>query len=100
MISKMNFCGQDEKIKKYLMPEKLLLKAGDVSGEENIFIKKDIQISTTEPDCLVMSNSGGGEHAAVLLDFGFEFSGGVKILTEVFGCDSGMERICVQASRV
>ena len=24
MISKMNFCGQDEKIKKYLMPEKLL----------------------------------------------------------------------------
>ena len=54
------------------MPEKLLLTAGDVSGEENIFIKKDIQISTTEPDCLVMSNSGGGEHAAVLLDFGFE----------------------------
>ena len=90
MISKMNFCGQDEKIKKYLMPEKLLFKAGDVSGEENIFIKKDIQISTTEPDCLVMSNSGGGEHAAVLLDFGFEFSGGVKILTEVFGCDSGI----------
>lgn len=37
-----------------------------------------------------MSNSGGGEHAAVLLDFGFEFSGGVKILTEVFGCDSGI----------
>ena len=34
---------------------------------------EDIQISTTEPDCLVMSNSGGGEHAAVLLDFGFEF---------------------------
>ena len=90
MISKMNFCGQDEKIKKYLMPEKLLFKAGDVSGEENIFIKKDIQISTTEADCLVMSNSGGGEHAAVLLDFGFEFSGGVKILTEVFGCDSGI----------
>ena len=41
MISKMNFCGQDEKIKKYLMPEKLLFKAGDVSGEENIFIKKE-----------------------------------------------------------
>ena len=90
MISKMNFCGQDEKIKKYLMPEKLLYKAGDVSGEENIFIKRDIQISTTEPDCLVMRNSDGGENASVLLDFGFEFSGGVKILTEVFGCDSGI----------
>ena len=90
MISKMNFCGQDEKIKKYLMPEKLLFKAGDVSGEENIFIKKDIQISTTEPDCLVMRNSDGGENASVLLDFGFEFSGGVKILTEVFRCDGGI----------
>ena len=37
-------------------------------------------------------NGAAGAKAVIyrVLDFGFEFSGGVKILTEVFGCDSGI----------
>lgn len=88
MVKNMKFCGQDEKIRKYLLPNRLLWKSGRIDGEDALFREKDLQIFTNEPDCMVMENTDDGTNAAVLLDFGVEFSGGVRILTEM--CSGNM----------
>lgn len=88
MISKMHFAGEDKKVRKYLLPKAVIYKAGDVSGEDNLLVQKDVQISTDEPDSMEMKNTGDGTHAVILLDFGVEFAGGIKILTE--RCDGGL----------
>jgi len=82
VINKLDFAGQDEKIKKYVRPQKILLKRGNVLEEENLFVERPMQISTSEPHCAVFSNGADGENAMILLDFGVEFAGGIRILTD------------------
>lgn len=83
MIEAMKFCGQDDRVRRFLLPERILYRAGKVSGEENLMIAKDIQVSTDEPSSIVMENGADGENAVILLDFGTEFSGGIRILTQL-----------------
>ena len=50
----MHFAGEDKKVRKYLLPKAVIYKAGDVSGEDNLLVQKDVQISTDEPDSMEM----------------------------------------------
>lgn len=61
---------------KYVLPKKIIYKSGDVSDEKNLFYKKTLQIGLYEP--LTTKFVGG---ASIILDFGEELSGGVRILT-------------------
>lgn len=57
-----------------------MFRKGDKCGG-SVDRKKSLQIGLNEPDCTVFENGNSGESAAVLLDFGREINGSVRILT-------------------
>lgn len=63
-------------MKEYIYPKKMIAKSVAVSGEENLFFDSELQISTDESKVAVFENDG-----FILLDFGTEISGGIRILT-------------------
>lgn len=60
----------------YIYPKRIVKSEGDFSGEKLLFTKKVLQIGLKEPQ--VLRVKGGGY---LILDFGEELSGGVRILT-------------------
>ncbi len=76
-----NEIARDERTLSYVMPEKILFTKGHVKNEE-LFLKarKSIRIHIDESETVLFQNASGGEHASVLLDFGREFCGGIRIL--------------------
>ncbi len=82
MIEKLDFVSSDDRITKYILPKKILRKQGMVTNEAAILMKQDLQIAISETDCIEFKNEDQSENAAILLDFGTEFSGGIRILTE------------------
>ena len=81
MIKNMDFAGSDERVKKYLLPKRVLSQWGQVSDADKLLEKKTIQIGTNESVFTVFENGDGEENAAILLDFGVEITGGAKLLT-------------------
>ena len=71
----------DERTRRYLVPKRVMWKCGDVSGEENILKPVSPQITLDQHDCLTLTNGSDGENAAILLDFGREIAGSIRILT-------------------
>lgn len=68
----------------YIYPKRIVKSEGNFIGEKQLFTKKVLQIGLKEPQ--VLRVKGGGY---LILDFGEELSGGVRILTHrlsVGGC--------------
>ena len=61
-----------------LEPVKILWKQGKVSGEENLLKRRERQISLA-PDEPAVLKTEGKETASLLLDFGCEIHGGIRI---------------------
>jgi hypothetical protein len=79
-IGNMDFISEDKRTKKYLMPKTVVKAYGHIEGESNLLMEKSTQIALSEPIVTALENNGG-DHSAVLLDFGCELHGGVRILT-------------------
>ena len=62
-------------MEKYILPTRVLDSKGDIRNINNLFIKKELQIGLNEPVNTVMN----GE-STILLDFGREICGGIRIL--------------------
>ena len=62
-------------MEKYILPTRVLDSKGDIRNINNLFIKKELQIGLNEPVNTVMN----GE-SSILLDFGREICGGIRIL--------------------
>ena len=60
---------------RYLLPKAVIKCDGEVKKVENLFIKKTLQIGLCE-QCVTEINGKG----YIILDFGKEISGGVRIL--------------------
>ena len=76
------FQQTEERVKKYLMPQRVVLTNGSVKGAANLLKSKDLQIDLNEPVFTVLKNGPKPrKRAGVLLDFGFEFHGGLRLLT-------------------
>ena len=58
---------------------------GQVADADKILNKKALQIGLHEPEVTVLQNDENGEHAAILLDFGTELHGGIRILSAFNG---------------
>ena len=71
----------DERVRETLFPVRIVKCFGKVTNTEGLLTEKSLQIGLNEPDCTVFENGNSGESAAVLLDFGREINGSVRILT-------------------
>ena len=64
-----------------MFPIRVLKTFGNVTNAEKLLEKKDFQIGLSEKDITVFENSNEDENAGVLLDFGREINGSVRVLT-------------------
>ena len=68
----------DERKAVYLLPRSVVWKQGKVSHEEVLLTEREPQISLAAHEPFVMDSSDGP--ASLLLDFGYEIHGGIRIL--------------------
>ena len=70
----------DPRTRRYLVPKKIVLTKGDVKDPETLLVEKSNQITlVTGPHC-TLENHKGQPNAAVLVDFGIEFSGSARLM--------------------
>ena len=81
MIEHFDFVGADERVKKYILPKKVLAVGGNVCDTDNLLLKKSPQIGFLQDGLTILKNTEEGERAWILLDFGCEFHGGIRIMT-------------------
>lgn len=62
-------------MKKYLLPKKIILVDGEIKNTNNLFVKKDMQIGLSESSFTEMVGQ-----STLLLDFGQEICGGIRLL--------------------
>ena len=91
VIDKMKFIGEDTRRRRYLNPAKIISVTGDVRNPELLLKVKSLQIGLNEPDVTVFK-SNPEQNAAVVLDFGRELHGGVRLMTARLKADHGSER--------
>lgn len=71
----------DPRVRKYIVPVRVVRTTGNVIGAENLLQERPPQISLEKPDFwppCVLTNKGG-ERASVLVDFGCEIHGSARI---------------------
>ena len=71
----------DPRVRKYIVPVRVVRTTGDVVGAENLLQERPAQISLEKPDFwppCVLTNKGG-DKASVLVDFGCEIHGSARI---------------------
>lgn len=65
-------------------PIKIIYTKGNVKGADALLTEKDLQITTSEDIFTTLKNSICSDPAEILLDFGKEFNGSIRILTYHF----------------
>ena len=78
MLKNISFNDTDTRVRKYLVPQKILLTRGIWKGEERLLRYKNRQIGTNEPEVTTFISTEE-EKAGILLDFGTEIHGGICI---------------------
>lgn len=83
IINSFDFLGEDTRKRKFLLPLSVKAVDGTVRNAEKLLCAKPLQIGLSEPDVTELENGDGGERAAILLDYGREIHGGVRILAAI-----------------
>jgi len=86
-IDSLTFAAQDERVRKFVFPKRIIKTWGNVVNSEKLIEEKTLQIGLSESSTTGLINKDGEEKAAVLLDFGYELHGGVRILSSWAGCN-------------
>jgi len=79
----MNKNNIDTRTREMIYPVRIVATYGNVENAESLLREKYLQITTGEPDCIVLENTEDGIEATVVLDFGKELHGSLRILTFV-----------------
>lgn len=87
-IDSITFHDEDKRRRRYILPKQIPLIKGDVTNPERLLICKYQQVSLMKKDYTRLIRRDDSP-AGILLDFGFEFHGGVRIMTAL-PPDSGM----------
>ncbi len=69
----------DPRTRRYLTPVRLLQSEGDVQGAEQLLQPVVSQVALSAKCTTVLRNAADGAHASVLLDFGMEINGSIRI---------------------
>lgn len=80
IINNLEFIGEDRRKRKYLLPKKITVQSGTIRNPESLMKQKPVQIGLNEPDVTTLVNKDG-EHSYIVLDFGREIHGGIKLLS-------------------
>ncbi len=80
IVNEFKFIGQDERQRKYILPESVSMIGGTVYNVDSLLVEKPLQIGLNEPDVTTLENGADGEKAYVVLDFGKEIHGGIRLL--------------------
>lgn len=70
----------DPRTRRYLTPKRIVLTQGDARDAEALLIEKSNQITLETGAHCTLENHKGQKNAAVLVDFGIEFSGSARIM--------------------
>ncbi len=79
VTEKLQWGETDSRQRRELYPVRIVRCFGEVRNHEALLLPKPNQITTKESELTELRNNGG-EEAAVLLDFGAEINGGLRIL--------------------
>lgn len=71
----------NEFITETIFPVRIVAHNGNVSDTQALLNKKQLQITTKEDEITSLRNDNSEENAYVILDFGKEYNGAVRILT-------------------
>lgn len=71
----------DPRTRRYLSPLRIVKTFGDVSGAENLLGDHYPQVAMRVKNICSLENKKDKPHAAILLDFGIEFSGSLRLFT-------------------
>ena len=85
-INTLDFVGEDTRKRKFLLPKAVVKTSGTVNDPDNLLIKKPLQIGLSEP-CVTELVSTETETASIVLDFGCEMHGGIRLLVANFPKD-------------
>ena len=72
----------DPRTRRYLYPKRVVYTKGDVRDTKNLFFEKSNQITFSKRDLATLKNTGDGENAAIVVDFGIEFHGSLRIMIQ------------------
>ena len=70
----------DPRTRRYLTPKRIVYTKGLVCGADILLSERSNQISLFGLERCILENKAGQPHAAILVDFGIEFSGSLRIM--------------------
>ena len=79
-FSALNGSLTDPRTRRYLVPKKIVLTQGDVKNAESLLSEKTNQITLDPGKGCVLKNKRFGKNAAILVDFGIEFPGSMRLM--------------------
>lgn len=83
-----------EFVNEIIFPASIIHKHGNVCNENAVTEEKPLQITTSEVSCLTLKNSLLSGNSYILLDFGKELNGKLRMLTHTLdGCNMAKIRI-------
>lgn len=92
-LQKVNFKEHDTRVKKYILPQKILKTTGKVEGKELLLHCSERQVFLQEK-VLASLTTTAEKKAGILFDFGFEFSGGALLsIHTVSGSEEAVIRL-------
>ncbi len=80
IFSQIPYVEEDSRIRRFILPRAVVSTSGNVSEPQNLLVKKHLQIGFGEKSVTVLQNGNDGENASVVLDFGIELHGGLRII--------------------
>jgi hypothetical protein len=88
--------GTDPRVRRYLTAKRILKVCGDVRGEDVLLRESSGQVFLGETPLCTMENRVGEPHAAVLLDFGIEFAGSLRLIVGSMKSLTGTVRMLIR----
>lgn len=93
-IANMHIIGEDTRARRYLLPKAVLRTWDDVRDAQTLLQQKPLQIGLNEPAVARLDNTAGGQNAALLLDFGVEFHGSLRLMSSWLEGRTAQVRLC------
>lgn len=84
IYNSLNFIGEDKRVRRYLLPQRIVETGGEVVNAESLLKQKSMQIGLSEKEYTSLKNGESGENAYIILDFGIELHGGIRLLNYSF----------------
>ena len=79
-IPALNGQQTDARTRRYIAPKRVVVTEGNVSNPEALLQERSNQITLATGDCCTLVNKPGQPHAKIVLDYGCEFPGSVRLM--------------------